>query len=66
MTHDDIYVAMGLTKKNRSQSDPSKIWRKELEEGLKTPFNFNEKDDDNEKYASDVVVFLVQSPFLGT
>jgi len=48
---------MGLIKKKRrAQSDPSKIWMKELHESLKTPYSFDESkkvDDhreDNERW----------------
>ena len=42
-TNDDIIYPTGvIRKKRRTQSDPSKIWIRELEESLKTPFSFNE------------------------
>ncbi|RMX37481.1 hypothetical protein pdam_00023474 [Pocillopora damicornis] len=60
VTNDDIYFPSGvLRRKRRTQSDPSKIWRKELKESLKTPFSFNENEmvdenqEDNERQWSD-------------
>ena len=49
MNDDIIYPTGVIRRKRRTQSDPSKIWIKELEESLKTPFSFNEskKVDEN-------------------
>ena len=50
------YFPMGLIgRKRRTQSDTSKIWLRELEESLKTPYSFNDSNkvdehrDENER-----------------
>lgn len=51
-----VYPTGLIRKKRRTQSDPSKIWIRELEESLKAPFSFNESKKvdeirgDNERY----------------
>ena len=51
-----VYPTGLIRKKSRTQSDPSKIWIRELKESLKTPFSFNENKkvdeirEDNERY----------------
>ena len=59
--NDDISYPTGvIRKKRRTQSDPSKIWIRELEESLKTPFSFNESKkvdenrDGNERYVNNL------------
>ena len=51
MNDDIIYPTGVIRKKRRTRSDPSKVWIRELEESLKTPFSFNEskKVDENRK-----------------
>ena len=61
-TNGDIYIPLGLLRrKRRTQSDPSKIWIKELEESLKTPFSFNEsnKVDENQEDDERQVYYLI-------
>lgn len=68
VTNDDIYFPSGvLRRKRRTQSDPSKIWRKELKESLKTPFSFNENemvDENQEDNERQVNIFLTCNLFI--